>query len=147
MRKSVLILLFLFMGAVSGCASMRFVWDSEFSRAGRFMQEKKYPEAIGIYQKIAKDSSGSARGADGLFLAARARSSYDNPHRDYALALQEFDEFLRRYPDSKKVREAQNWRALLKTVVDLKKENEKLNQSIEQLKKIDIKHEERRKRK
>lgn len=147
MRKSVVILLFLLVGAVSGCTGMRFLWDREFSHADRLAEEKKYPEAIGIYQKIAKDSAGSDRGADGLFLAAKVRSSYDNPQRDYALALQEFDEFLRKYPDNEKAREAQNWRALLKTVVDLKKENEKLNQSIEQLKKIDIKHEERRKRK
>lgn len=132
--------------SVSACAGFRFLPDNEFSKADRFIQEKKYPEAIGIYEKIAKDSSGSNRAADALFSSAKARASYDNSHKDYALALQDLDEFLRKYPNHEKAREAHNWRHLIKTIIDVKKENERLNQNIEQLKNIDIKHEERRRK-
>ncbi len=74
-----------------------------------------------------------------------------NPQRNYAQAIEELDEFLRLYPDNVRVPDAQNLRFLLKVVIDLKKENEhlsksigQLNKSIEQLKKLDIRHEERR---
>jgi len=63
----------------------------------------------------------------------------DQHRRPNAAALQEFDEFLRAFPDHALAHEARNWRLVLKTVDDLKK-------SLDQLKKLDIKHEERRKR-
>lgn len=144
MRKIVLILLVLLTCAFAGCASLGF--DNEFSKADGLVKERKYPEAIGIYEKIAKDSAGSQRGANGLLSAAKARASQDNPQRDYAGALHHFDEFIRRYPDNKKGPEAQQWRHLLRVIVELKKENERLSENIEQLKKIDIKHEERRRK-
>ncbi len=132
--------------SLSACAGFGFLPDNEFSKADRFIQEKKYPEAIALYEKIAKDSSGSNRAADALFSSAKARASYDNPHKDYGASLQQFDEYIRRYPNNKRAPEAQQWRYLIKTIIDVKKENERLNQNIEQLKKIDIKHEERRRK-
>jgi hypothetical protein len=61
------------------------------------------------------------------------------------LALQGFDEFLRVYPDNERAHDARNWRSVLKMVQELKKENEHLTKSIEELKRIDIRHEEQRK--
>jgi len=46
---------------------------------------------------------------------------------------------LRLYPEHAKVNEAQNWLQVLKTL-------DHLNKNIEQLKRLDIKHEEKRKR-
>jgi outer membrane protein assembly factor BamD (BamD/ComL family) len=137
---------------LSGCAETRNVGhdnvmqDVELENAARFVREKRYHEAVAIYSKIARESAGSRRGADALFAAATARVSADNPYKEYALALQEFDQFIQRYSDNEKVREARNWRSFIKTIIDLKKENEQLNGSIEQLKKIDIRHEERRRK-
>jgi tetratricopeptide (TPR) repeat protein len=133
-------------GLLSGCAGFRPLYDSDFADADRLFREKKYPEAAACYQKIAKESSSSGRGADALFAEASVRAFYDNPHRDYALALQQFEEFLKRYPSDGRAREAQNWRAVLRVLVEQRKENERLTQSIEQLKKIDIRHEEKRRK-
>ena len=101
---------------------------------------------MNAYRKIL-----SASPAPAPVVAAKAQydiafilAYYDNPQRNYTQAIQELDEFLRLYPDDARVREAQNLLFMLKAVIDLKKENEHLNKSIEQLKKLDIRHEERR---
>ncbi len=130
-----------------GCAGITgFGYDADFSRAERFVKEKRHNEAAAVYAKIAKEASGSRRGAEALFAAATTRVSFDNSQKDYLLALQEFDEFIEHYPDHEKTREARHWRSCIKTIVELRKENERLNQNIEQLKKIDIRHEERRRK-
>jgi outer membrane protein assembly factor BamD (BamD/ComL family) len=128
-----------------GCAQFKFGWDADFARADRLAKERQYSEALAGYEKIAKESPGSKRSANALFAVASTHVFYDNPHKDYALALQEFDEFLRLYPNNEKARDARNWRTILKMVLELKKENEHLIGSIEQLKRVDIRHEERRK--
>jgi TolA-binding protein len=58
-----------------------------------------------------------------------------------------FAEFLKRYPDNRRADEARTWISVLRTVQELKKQNEHLNESIEELKQLDIMHEERRKEK
>jgi len=108
--------------------------------------EKKYDEAISVYRKVlAADPAPSAEdAANASFGLAYTRAFYDNPQRNYPQALQEFDEFLKQYPDNARSHEAQNWRSVLKIIVEARKENEHLSKSIEQLKKLDIRHEERR---
>jgi outer membrane protein assembly factor BamD (BamD/ComL family) len=120
--------------------------DAAFDNADRFFHENRYSEAITAYDAIAKDSSGSDLGAQALYASAFAQAYYDNPHKDYARALQEFDEFLRVYPKNRKADDARSWQFILKTTLDIKKENERLLRNIEALKKIDIRHEERRRK-
>ncbi len=149
MRK---LLVFLLLAAcvLSGCARLRgegeqpIAADTEFRDAGSLVKEKQYNEAIAIYAKIARESAGSQRGANALFASASAHAFYDNPQKDYVQALQQFDEFLRAYPNDEKTDEARNWRYFIKMVLELRKENERLNKNIEELKRIDIRHEERR---
>jgi outer membrane protein assembly factor BamD (BamD/ComL family) len=129
----------------SACARYKADHDVDLENADRFFREKKYPEAIVSYDRIAKDSPRSERGAQALYDVAFTHAFYDNPHKDYMLALQGFDEFLRVYPNDDRASEARNWRSILKIVLELKKENEHLAKSIEELKRIDIRHEERRK--
>ncbi len=118
--------------------------ESQYQEAEKRMKEKRYPEALAIYRKIVVESPQSPVSADALFEAAYVNVCYDNPQRDYNQALSGFDEFLKRYPDHAKAQEARNWRAVLKTILDLRKENEHLSKSIEELRKLDIRHEERR---
>jgi outer membrane protein assembly factor BamD (BamD/ComL family) len=140
--------------SLSGCARIIGQQDTEFYRADSFLKEKKYSEAITAYRSIAKgESAKTERAANAQFALASALAYYDNPERDYTLALQEFDEFLKLYPDDEKAHEARQWRSLLKLIIELKKENdllnkniEHLNKSIEQLKQLDIRHEERRRK-
>jgi outer membrane protein assembly factor BamD (BamD/ComL family) len=143
-RRS-LFLLLLLTCCLPACAGF-LAYDVDFENADRFFNEKKYSDAITAYDKIAKDSPRSERGSRALYDVAFTHAFYDNPHKDYAQALQEFDEFLRIYPNSERTRDAQNWRHVLRMVLELRKENEHLLQSINELKQIDIRHEERRRK-
>ncbi len=127
------------------CARIRGLGDDEFRYAKSLSNEKRYTDAIGVYDKIARESAGTKRGANALYFSASTLVFYDNPNKNYTQSLQEFDEFLRVYPNDERADDAQNWRHIIKVIVELKKENERLNKSIEQLKNIDIRHEERRK--
>lgn len=135
---------------LSGCATTPPAVpgpEADYQGAAVFAKEKKYLKAIAAYQKIADESPQSPLAADSLFEAAYLQAFYDNPQKDYAQALAGFDEFLKRFPKHAKAREAKNWRVVLKTIVDTKKENERLRESIEELNKLDIRHEERRREK
>lgn len=142
--RSFSIILLLSTCCLSACAQTLLKPDIEFENADRFIKEKRYSEAIATYGKIAKESRTSERGANALFASASARAFYDNPQKDYVLALREFDEFLRLYPKNEKARDARNWRYFLEMLLELRKENERLSSNIEQLKELDIRHEERR---
>ncbi len=141
MKRAAMILFVLF--AISGCFAFR-PGESEFQSAGKLVQQRKYSQATAAYDKLARDEAGTDLGARALFAAATVRVSYDNPHKDYALALQQFEEFIRYYPKHDLFPDAENWIFTLKSLLDLKHENERLQQNIEQLKRLDIRHEQRR---
>ena len=119
---------------LAGCARIIGGQDTELYRAEGMLREKNYPDAITAYREIAKETDSPERAANAQFSLALALAYYDNPQKDYALALQEFDQFLKLYPDAEKAQEAQQWRSLLRIIVELKKDNEDLNKKIEQYK-------------
>ena len=127
---------------LSGCAAFKI--NADYRSAAAAAKDKNYQEAVAIYNKIAVQAPQSGAAPESLFQAAYLQTLYDNPQRDYAKALQGFDEFIKRYPGHPRLQEARNWHSLLKTILDLKKENDRLKKNIEQLKKLDIRHEERR---
>jgi outer membrane protein assembly factor BamD (BamD/ComL family) len=120
--------------------------EAEYRDAETLLRERKFTEAGTLLKKIVADAPQSPVAADALFDAAYLHVIQDNPQKDYAQAYMAFDEFLKRYPQHPRSPDAQNWKAVLKTVLDSKKENDRLAHSIEQLKKLDIRHEERRSR-
>ena len=133
---------------LSGCATGSVVTapEKQFQAAAVSVKEKRYKEAAGAYKKIAADAPGSPLAADALFELALLQAHHDNPQRDYAQAARSFEEFLKRFPDNRRTDEAQTWLTVLKAVQDLKKQNEYLTKSIEELKRLDIRHEQKRKK-
>jgi len=147
MRKVfVLIILIAFAGCVPPAPKVVIGPEADFQHAALSVKEKKFHEAIAAYRKIAADAPQSPVAADALFEASYLQTFYDNPQKDYAQALQGFEDFLKHYPGHVKAPDARNWRVVLKTILDARKENDRLNQSIEELKKLDIRHEERRRK-
>ncbi len=118
--------------------------DSDYQNAAALVREKKYDEAIAAYREIAAESPKSAVAGNALYEVAYLQVFYDNPKRDYGQALSGFEEFLKLFPDHARTPDARNWRYALRMILDTKKENEHLKKNIEQLKKLDIRHEERR---
>lgn len=123
---------------ISACASLTGP-GSNVRAANGLVESKKFSEAVLKYQEIIRDHPDSSSAADARYGLAMVLVSYENPQRDYAQALHEFDEFIRLYPDDPRFREAQNWRHALRTLHDL-------SNSIEQLKRLDIRHEEKRRK-
>lgn len=121
----------------SGCATF-VVPQRELSRAESLFENRKYADAIAIYRTLMRSNSNTASAAEARYALAYTLAYYDNPQRDYGQALQEFEEFLKLYPDHRKAQDAKNWRQVLRTV-------DTLNKSIEQLKQLDKKIEQKRK--
>jgi len=146
--KKVIVLLAVIL--LSGCATTSVVTvtepEQQFQEAAVSVKEKRYKEATAVYNKIMAESPDPALAADAQFALALLNAHHDNPQRDYAQATRTFSEFLKRYPDNRRADEARTWISVLKTVQELKKQNEHLNESIEELKQLDIRHEEKRKK-
>jgi TolA-binding protein len=140
------ILVLIAMIALAGCAATKptISPDEDFQAATVAVKEKRYQEAITIYKNVLVQSPKSDIAADALFQIAYVQTLYDNPQKDYMKALQSFDDFVKRYPGHAMAQEAENWLFTLRTILDLRKENDRLHKSIEQLKKLDIRHEEKR---
>jgi TolA-binding protein len=131
-----------------GCATTSIVTgpEKQFQDAAVSVKEKRFKEAAAVYNKIMSEAPDSAPAADALFELALLNAHHDNPQRDYVQTTRTFAEFIKRYPDNKRTEEARTWISVLKTVQELKKQNEHLNESIEELKQLDIMHEEKRKK-
>lgn len=131
---------------LAGCAELKVpsASDEDFQAATAAVKEKRYPEAVTIFKNILVQSPQSGTAAEAQFQIAYVQTLYDNPQKDYAKAIQSFDEFIKRYPGHARYQEAENWRFILRTILDLKKEDDRLHKSIEELKKLDIRHEEKR---
>lgn len=148
MNKIVLLFLCFSLG-LTGCARLSVlptVQVTELQNAENLFNQRKYSDALTAYRKTLTTAPAPAPvvAAKAQYDIAFILAYYDNPQRNYTQAIQELDEFLRLYPDNARVRDAQNLRFILKAFIDVKKENEHLNMSIEQLKRLDIRHEERR---
>ncbi len=138
MSKAVVSILFAVTILGTGCASLTHP-VSELTAADKLASEKKYTEAVSAYMAIIKNNSDPDISAEARFRLAYTLVAYDNPQADYPKALQEFEEFLRLYPTHEKAEEAKTWRQALKTI-------ERLSKNIEELNRLDIRHEEKRKR-
>ena len=134
----------------SGCATSRVVTvtgpEKQLQYAAVSVKEKRFKEAAAACNKIMTDAPDSPLAADALFELALINAHHDNPQRDYAQAIRTFVEFLKRNPDNRRADEARTWISVLRTVQELKKQNEHLNASIEELKQLDIRHEKKRRK-
>jgi outer membrane protein assembly factor BamD (BamD/ComL family) len=121
--------------ALSGCAAMM---STDIDKAESLYQQKKYSEALKSYRQVAAHSLSSGQRAEARYSMALIQASPDNPQKNYAQAIESFEEFIKLYPDHEKASEALTWKNTLKLLLDEKRECEQLKKNIEQLKKLDI---------
>lgn len=144
--------LFLALAITAGCATLDARQKPSLSSSGngqvadaqKLIREKRYPEALASLEKTLQEEPGPSQAAEAKYLIAMVYVAGDNPRRDYARALTEFDEFLQLYPGHEKAPEAKSWKVAIKTLLDARKENENLNKKIEGLKQLDVRQEEKR---
>jgi TolA-binding protein len=127
---------------LSGCAPLGILTDSmiDFRDAGVLVEENKFQKALSAYNKIVTETAPSALAADALYETGLVHAHPDNPKQDYAKAVRAFEQFVKHYSDHKRAAEARIWISSLKTVQELHKQ-------IDDLKRIDIRYEERRREK
>ncbi len=135
----------------AGCQTLGVEQKTEVSQpqppigdAKKLISERKYSDALTTLQKALHDGQYGASAPDIRYLIATVYVAADNPQRDYSQALVEFDEFLRLYPDHERAVEAKSWRHAIKLILEAKKENERLRKSIEGLKELDVRQEQKR---
>lgn len=143
---------FLIMTAIGAACAMP---GSQFSKeqtvpasmaadARKLVKEHNFPQAVDLYRLILQDHPASSEAPEAKYGIAMVYVAADNPHRDYAIALAELDEFLAQYPQDERLEEARNWRQTVKALLETRKENERLNKNIEKLKQLDVRQEEKR---
>lgn len=146
MRRSIALIVMMIMAA--GCASLAQLSGpgKDLQDASVFLQEKKYAAALSNYQKILREAPDTETAADARFGTALIHATPDNPQKDYAQAIQLFEDFIKLHPENRRTPDARAWVLALRNVLDLKKENDALKKNIEELKQLDIRHEERRRK-
>jgi outer membrane protein assembly factor BamD (BamD/ComL family) len=120
--------------------------EIDFQYAAALARGGNYDAAENAYRKIVAENPESMLAADAEFELAFLHMVPGSPHKDYNEALEQFEKFSNRHPNHRKTMEAKSLQALLKQAIDTGKENDRLKKSIEQLKKVDIRHEERRRK-
>ncbi|MHB8844643.1 MAG: outer membrane protein assembly factor BamD [Nitrospirota bacterium] len=118
--------------------------SAQFVEAQNLMETHKFTEAIAAYRQVIQEHPDTEWAPEAKYNIALAYVSAENPQRDYALGIFEFDEFLSSYPQDPRAEEAKSWRAVLKASLDAKKENDRLHKNIEKLKQLDVRQEEKR---
>jgi outer membrane protein assembly factor BamD (BamD/ComL family) len=118
--------------------------QNKVEEAQKLVQSSKYPEAVSAYRLVLLEHPTTEWAPEAKFGIALTYVSADNPHKDYAAAIVEFDEFLSLYPTDKRAAEAKSWTHVLKAFIETKKENDRLNKNIEKLKQLDVRQEKKR---
>lgn len=156
MKPSVIVILVIMTLGGSGCSMICQSIDgleirrkvttasAKFVEAQRLIQNHKFTEAIAAYRQVIQEHPDTEWAPEAKYSIALAYVSAENPQRDYAVGIFEFDEFLSSYPQDPRAEEAKNWRTVLKAAIDTKKENDRLHKNIEKLKQLDVRQEEKR---
>ena len=118
--------------------------DIELERPRLLFKLGKFSEAIVQYRKLLKSKERSvAQGAQ--YELAYSLAYYKNPGKDYQEALNEFQLFVRKYPESSLKEEAANWASIITQYLSKRVENEKLRDDFQKLVDIDTEAEKKQK--
>lgn len=122
------------------CSACTIVTDTrKIASAEDYLRQKQYPKAVAVYQEVLEERPHSFYAADVRYDLVMALIATDNTQKDYALALHECEEFVKSSPNDRRTPEIRNMIGLLRMITNL-------NRNIEDLKKLDIRHEERRRK-
>jgi len=118
-------------------------YPASVEKAKSLFQQGRYSEAIVQYRKLLLKSKDKSVVEMAQYQLAYTLAFYKNPKRDCQDALNEFQLFLKRYPESVRRDEAANWVYLLNQYLSKKSENERLRDDIKKLVDIDIEAEQK----
>jgi len=132
-----------------GCATFKEasskVGIGPLARGQTLFSRGKYQEAIQVYRRIVHDHPSYSLAAEAQFRIGYTLSYFQNPRLDYEQAAKEFQQVLHQFPESEWADEAKNWVAALSQLLSQRDENQQLQQDLQQLMKLDVESEKRRK--
>jgi outer membrane protein assembly factor BamD (BamD/ComL family) len=111
-------------------------------KARSFFLEGKYSEAVKQYRRLLKSKDRNVAELS-QYQIAYTLAFYKNPKKDFQEALNEFQLFGRRFPESRLKEDAANWVSFLNQYLAKRSENEKLRDDIKKLVDIDIEAEQK----
>ena len=154
------------LGTFSGCIHMWQKWQAEdrFSDAKKLMNEGDYEEALQESNEVLRVYPHSM-GDRALYIIGLLYVHPENPNRDYGLSLEYFESVIEEFPESPLQNETKIWieviqeigtlqRDLVQANVNIEQNNKKISMleshikelkgQIEELKKVDLGIEERK---
>ena len=161
---------------LSGCAqvldgtaraSNQTLANDSLARAKRLFQEGNYEASLKENENALALAAGKTPADEALFNMGLIAAHSNNPAKNYSRALILFDRLVREYPESRLTEQGKVWievlrehqkvaeerkgliqekQMLTKEKLALAREREKLNQSIEQSRKVDVDIEEKRRK-
>jgi hypothetical protein len=142
-KKGIKLLIFLvILIPLSHCAS----WHKKGASSFGDVKSYNFSHDIVRLEKIVKNNPESSIRAKAHFQLALLYSSYKNPNPNYQQALKELEAYISLNSSGKVSEEILNWLAILRELNKLIDENQKMKESVKQLKNLDIEIEEKKKK-
>ena len=151
----------------AGRASNQTLANDSLERAKRLFQEGNYEGSLKENENALTLAAGKTPADEALFNMGLIAAHSKNPAKNYSRALIFFDRLVREYPESRLTEQAKVWvevlrehqkvaeerkgliqekQTLTQEKIALAREKEKLNQSIEQSRKVDVEIEQKRRK-
>ncbi len=111
------------------------------------LDQNDFEGALKEYQKILTNSGKNSLQDEALFQMGMIYSHYGNVKKDYAKSLSLLRRLVKEYPHSHRAEQARLWIGLLQEYERLAQTVQKLQQTLEETKKVDIEIEEKKKEK
>ena len=108
------------------------------------LKPKEYKKEVARLQRVIVNQPERSEKAKAHFQLASLYASYNNPEKNYQIALKHLNSYITLNPQAKQDYDIQNRLSLLKEITHLSEENALLQQTIEELKILDQQIEKKR---
>lgn len=119
----------------------------DLQKVESLIDQNDFEGALKEYQKILTQYGKNPPADEALYQMGMIYSHYRNPKKDYGRSLILFRRLIKDYPNSIKAEQAKLWIGLLQEHERLTQTIQKLQQTLEETKKVDIEIEEKKKEK
>jgi tetratricopeptide (TPR) repeat protein len=116
-------------------------------RARKLLEQRDYDSSFKAYQKILSLAGQNPPGDEALFNMGLIYAHFGNPKKDNVRSIGFFKKLTKDYPDSPLAVQARIWTGILQENEKLSQTIQKLNQVIEESKRVDIEIEEKKREK
>jgi TolA-binding protein len=115
--------------------------------AKNLLDQNDFEGALKEYQKLLTQSGQHSPADEALFQIGMIYAHFGNPKKDYGKSLTFLKKLLKDFPQSPRAEQARLWVGLLQEHERLTQTVQKLQQTLEEIKKVDIEIEEKKKEK